>query len=206
MQADMNYFFIQENVLDLTHFGFVHADLMDQVGWNDGDLQTIVKDNTVTFRKEFDGAPLPPFVSLALGMDPATNVKRVDWGTMVNPGTHTAGIEFRHDGAKTFWGSEDLSWRIAHMTTPITHNRCHYWWRTGYSFGNVDDNMLQSIRATLIRAFNQDKDLLEKVQYLIDHDSRGIHSTEVSFRADRPALRARAILMKMLSTERKKTA
>jgi vanillate O-demethylase monooxygenase subunit len=58
MEVAANYLLLKENVLDLTHFGFVHATTFRITDWVDPPRFTSDRDST-GYRQEFRRSPLP---------------------------------------------------------------------------------------------------------------------------------------------------
>ncbi len=125
MPVAANYFLLQENVLDLTHFGFLHADTLAQEGWEEGLSEVEVRERTVSHRKAVAGALVAPFINIPLGAPEGTTIDLIDWGTFVSPSTPIAGIDF--DDPRPGTRLAKRHFRIAHLTTPMSMDRAHYW-------------------------------------------------------------------------------
>ena len=205
MPVEANYFLLQENVLDLTHFGYLHATTLSQEGWDEGLSEVTMQDEQVTYRKAVTQAPIAPFMNLALDMPAGALMDRVDWGSFVSPSTHIAGIDFDDPRPAAAPGTP-LMFRIAHLTTPISEDRSHYWWAVGQNYGTGEADERHGIFTLLEQTFQQDKDMLEAIQSNMRNDRREKADAEVSLVADRPALHARHILKNMMKAEANEAA
>lgn len=196
MPVGANYFLIQENVLDLTHFGFLHADTLDQKGWESGDSDVSTDDGRVGYRKPINQQPVAPFLGIPDDIAFELLADRVDWGYFVTPAAHHAGVDLQDPRDVT--RQRALHFQITHLTTPESKGRTHYWWAVGHDYGNYTDARRAQLTKVIVDTFSQDKDVLEAIQTVIDRDYRHADSVEVSVLADRPALQARRIMHGML--------
>jgi phenylpropionate dioxygenase-like ring-hydroxylating dioxygenase large terminal subunit len=77
-----NYLLLKENVLDLTHFGYVHAKTFGITDWVDLPNFTTEGDTT-GFSQKFIGSPLPPLFALPMGLPVGTPFDRDNSGAFV---------------------------------------------------------------------------------------------------------------------------
>ena len=200
MQVGCNYMMIQENVLDLTHFGFLHADTLAQTGWTDGSFEVARKDGQVRYDNTFENIRLAPAQAIPTGIGTEKPVRRADWGVFYAPAIHVAGSDITDpavaDGQRNQWQG-----RIVHATTPIDSRSCHYWWLMARDYGTEDAAGLGMAKELVIATFQQDKDVCEAIQERIDRDGRGNDVREVSVRADRAGLYARNAVDQMVKRE-----
>ncbi|MBU0602843.1 MAG: aromatic ring-hydroxylating dioxygenase subunit alpha [Gammaproteobacteria bacterium] len=203
MPVKANYMLIQENVLDLTHFGFLHADTLEQKGWEGGDSEVTVADGTVGYRKQMRQEPVASFLGIPDGIGYGQKADRVDWGHFVSPAVHHAGVDIvdPRPGRE----ARTLRFQITHLTTPESPGRTHYWYALGHDYGEYTPERCAELTDLIVATFTQDKDVLEAVQDVIERDARHADSVEVSVTADRPALQARRILRAMLESEQGRT-
>lgn len=200
MHLQANYFLLQENVLDLTHFAFVHADTLQIEGWDSGGDQVFVDEKTVRFSRTTRKVPLAPLLTIPTGIAPGTIGDTTTFGAMLLPGVHSAGIDIEEPLRGRNKG-QDYNFRIAHLTTPETPTSTHYWWRIGQNYGVEGSQESEMVHQGVVTAFNQDKAVLENIQRLVAKDPRHSDSTEISVVADRAAVQARKILKAMLERD-----
>jgi len=79
-----NYMLLKENVLDLTHFGYVHASTFKITDWTNPP-QVTTDGDTVTYRQYFERSPLPPIFAEPLGLPAGTPFNRDNYGSFVSP-------------------------------------------------------------------------------------------------------------------------
>ncbi len=198
MEVNANYFMLQENVLDLTHFGFLHAGSLDQEGWDAAGSDVTVENGQVSYRKAIQQEPIAPFLGLPLGYTLDQKADRIDWGTFVLPGVHIAGVELQDPVAT----GTTRRFRITHLTTPQSVDRTHYWWALAYDYGSDDPDISRTVQELIAVVFAQDKEMVEAIQEIVTRDARHANSNEVSILSDRPGLQARKITQEMLVAER----
>lgn len=200
MEVACNYMLIQENVLDLTHFGHLHADTLAQTGWENPSMDVRVERNTVTYEQRFNDVALAPFQALPMQLEIGKHVDRVDWGTFLSPAAHVAGIDVT-DPRPGADGRTSYAFRIMHLTTPIAPDRTHYWWAVSQDYGQHDPEVASATRNIIEVTFDQDKDVLESIQDTVNRSYQGGQANEVSVTSDQPGLQARRILQAMLARE-----
>jgi len=127
-------------------------------------------------------------------------VNRRGWGTFVSPGCHFSGMDVE-DPAPAQGKRDRYSFRSMHCTTPISADRCHYWWSIAQDYGHhiPKDELISMIHGFVATVFKQDKDLLEAIQVTVDQGAAT--SPEVLLASDRAAIEARRIVQRMLDAE-----
>lgn len=200
MHLDANYFLLQENVLDLTHFAFVHATTLEFEGWDSGKDEVFLEGPTINFRRTTKKIPLSPLLTVPIGLKSGETADTTTFGTMLLPGVHTAGIDIE-DPFRGKNSGRDYHFRIAHFTTPESPTTTHYWWAVGQNYGSQLSKESDQVHKMIVAAFHQDKEVLENIQRVVARDPRHAESTEVSVVSDRSALQARKILRTMLERD-----
>jgi len=118
-----NYMQIKENVLDLTHFAFLHKKSLGITGW-DRAPAVEVTESRVTFRQLFHMAPLAPVYAIPAGKPPGKPINRDNWGTLVSPAVNYGAVDMSDPNPEPN-GLEKFSMRIVHLTTPVSISRTH---------------------------------------------------------------------------------
>jgi phenylpropionate dioxygenase-like ring-hydroxylating dioxygenase large terminal subunit len=199
MELDCDYMLLQENVLDPTHVAFVHADVQ-QEGWDASRAQIKGTDRSVTSSVAIIDVPVVPYLAAPMGMKIGTKVNRLDWTRFESPACNLGGMDIE-DRAPASGGRVLYVLRNLHCTTPISANRCHYWWAVAQDYGQHLPHFAATVQPVLERAFHQDKVVLEAIQRTIDQDIRGADAPEFLVASDRAVVEARRILKRMLQAE-----
>jgi vanillate O-demethylase monooxygenase subunit len=195
IDIDANYMLLKENVLDLTHFGFVHAKTFKITDWveaprltSDGDI--------CGYHQSFVASPLPPVFAEPLGLKPGTSYDRENYGSFISPALQIAAVDLIDPEARQISGH----FRICHATTPIDRNHMHYFWVVARDYGTSDAEMADFRRITEI-GFDEDKVIIEAIQKVHDRDPRPTAGLEKSVRSDGPGVEARRILARWMARE-----
>lgn len=196
MPIAANYLLLKENVLDLTHLGYVHAASFQVTDWVNPPRVTVEGD-TVAYRQEFIRSPLAPGYAISLGLEPGTPWNRLGIGKLLSPAAHESGtIFFDPDkpdvpNGRTFF---------AHLTTPVDAENMHYFFVVGRDYGREDATM-DMLAQILVQGFKEDEEILEKVQGMISRRPRRGSAGERSVKADAAAVEARRIIDRWMTRE-----
>jgi vanillate O-demethylase monooxygenase subunit len=197
MDIDANFMLLKENVLDLTHFGFVHAATFKITDWVEGP-QVTVDGDTVTFRQSFVNSPLPPVFAEALNLPPGTRFNRENYGSFVSPALQVAAVDFYDPAA----GDKHLAgrFRIAHATTPIDGTHMFYFYVLGRDHGKSPE-LMSKLSVLSKVGFEEDKRIIEAIQQRLLRDPRPAAEWEVSVKSDSAGIQARRILTRWMQRE-----
>lgn len=184
-----NYHLLKENVLDLSHLGYVHAKTFGITDWTHPPEVT-TEGETVSYRQRFIECPLPAGYALALGLKPGVVWNRETYGTCLTPAIHISANDlFDPANPRVPMGR----YRIVHATTPVTQSSMHYFWLFARDHGR-DEQAMQILGNVIRQGFAEDQAILEAVQRLADRSPRRGSSGERSVKADAAAVYARRIL------------
>lgn len=198
MDIAANYMLLKENVLDLTHFGYVHASTFKITDWVDPPSAT-GDDETSGYHQSFSKSPLPPVFAEPLGLQPGIPYDRENYGSFVSPALQVAAVDLQ-DPNRVDPRAISGRFRVAHATTPIDPTHMHYFWVAGRDHGTSASEMA-ALEALTRVGFAEDEAMIEAVQAVISRDPRGERAPEISVRADAPGVRARRILQRWMARE-----
>ncbi len=198
IHLNCNYMMLKENVIDLTHFAFVHATSFEMGDDYGEPPECIVEDGTVAFRQEFMDKPLPGFWDQGIGLG-NKRVDRVDMGTSMSPAEHIYTQEVEN---KNPIGEQraHYSFRFQHMTTPETPTSHHYWWVMARDHG-LGEASEKWMKETVSIGFQEDKVLLELIQQRLDSNQFPKDAIEMSVRSDQPSLQTRFQAERLIKAE-----
>ena len=198
MDIAANYMLLKENVLDLTHFGYVHASTFKITDWVDPPRAT-GDEETCGYHQSFAASPLPPVFAEPMGLMPGTPYDRENYGSFVSPALQLAAVDLQ-DPERPQPAAISGRFRVAHATTPIDPTHLHYFWVAGRDHGTSPDEMAVLEALTKV-GFAEDEAMIEAVQQVMSRDPRGSSAPEISVRADAPGLRARRIVQRWMERE-----
>jgi phenylpropionate dioxygenase-like ring-hydroxylating dioxygenase large terminal subunit len=195
MEIKANYMLLKENVLDLTHFGYVHAKSFGISDWVDPPRSTTQGDIT-GYHKSFVRSPLPPIFADALGVPPGTPFNRENYGSFVSPALQIGAVDFVDPESGAIKGK----FRVSHATTPIDATNMIYFYVIGRDHGNSPEEMQGLLKGSEI-GFAEDEEMIEAVQEMMSRDPRGLSAPEVSVKSDAAGVQARRIVDRWMARE-----
>lgn len=195
MDVAANYMLLKENVLDLTHFGYVHASTFKITDWVDPPSFESEGDTT-SYRQQFRQSPLPPVFAEPLGIASGTPYDRENYGSFVSPALQIAAVDLKDPQT----GAATGRFRISHATTPIDRNHMHYFWLLGRDYG-TDPQAMQALEDITKVGFAEDEAMIEAIQKTADRDPRGAGAPEISVKMDTAGIQARRIVKRWIARE-----
>ncbi len=195
MDIAANYMLLKENVLDLTHFGYVHAKTFKITDWVDPPSFSTDGDTT-TFHQSFRHSPLPPLFADALGLPLGMPYNRENYGSFLSPALQEGAVDFCDPATGDITGR----FRVSHATTPIDPVSMHYFWLLGRDHGNSPEQMAELEKMTEI-GFAEDEEMIEAIQAVTSRDPRGSNAPEISVKTDTAGVQARRIVQRWMAKE-----
>lgn len=195
MQVNCKYTAIHENLIDTAHADYLHSPVdrdWRQPTYTLAPSDVQVTDRSVTILQEFNDMP---FELKSIESNLIKRVKMLGMATFAAPGCHLQQLEIEDSSSETL---EHYNFRGIHCTTPISLNRCHWWWTCVQDFGR---DIAQDVQKRWEVILRQDKDVLEAIQMTVEQDIRGDNVPKVLVVADRAMAEVRRIVQKMLEAE-----
>lgn len=197
-----NYQLITDNLMDLSHVGFVHASTIGnaQMG-SDGELSVERTPQGAKVTRWVRNC-LPPPTYLRSGRIAAgVAIDRWQIIEFVAPSCvriHVGGVETgKADSGQPHFGG--FGFHVINAMTPETQDSTNYYWAIARDFAIDDSNVDELFLRDIAEAFNEDKRVIEAQQ-------RALHSRPAAARidlvADAGAIQARRALDQVLARER----
>ena len=203
INMDINYMLLRENVLDATHFAFLHEKTLQTSVWT-APPEMIVEGDTVTYREVFEDMPLGPAFGGATDIPPDKPIYRDQRGTFLNPAIHLSTVDIR-DPSPPLGARDEFRLHVLHIATPVSYDKTHYFWFMGWDIPHVRETkgqeFMEKWRSNILAAFHEDKEMCEAIQKRVSTDKHGLNYPEVVVAADKVAIRARRILEGYLEKE-----
>lgn len=196
LEIAANYMLLKENVLDLTHLGFVHA---KSFGVTDirNPPEVSTDGNVVRYVQRFHQQPLPPQYSIPIGVAPGTPWLREHHGAFLSPAVQISGVDLRDPAAPE---TTLKCTRFVHATTPVDRTHMRYFWIVARDHGNDDATMAHLGRMMQV-GFAEDEAVLEAIQALLNRKPRRGGTDERSVKADAAGIQARRALANWMARE-----
>lgn len=166
-----NFRLLNDNLLDLSHVGFVHTSTIGNrdFGANAKIAVEKVEDGVRVTRWVRDCAP-PPTYTLTGHLPPGVNIDRWSIVRYTPPGfvvIHTGGAETGTGAPEGMLGHGINLW-VMNAMTPQDEKSTHYFWATVRNFRIDDPDADELIFSQVSEAFAEDKCVLEAQQVAID--------------------------------------
>ena len=195
MDIAANYMLLKENVLDLTHFGYVHASTFKITDWVDPP-RFISDGETTGYHQSFTSSPLPPVFAEPMDLAPRTPYDRENYGSFITPALQVAAVDLIEPASRDTVGR----FRVIHATTPVDSTHMHYFWVVARDYG-TDDAGMDALAAITKIGFAEDETMIEAIQALQLRDPRGTDAPEFSVKMDGAGIQARRIVQKWMERD-----
>ncbi|WP_321846376.1 aromatic ring-hydroxylating dioxygenase subunit alpha [Paraburkholderia bannensis] len=195
MKSD--YVSMHENLLDQTHFPFLHPGAIGTPEYARSRLKVRVEGNAVVIDRELRNSPPPGVYGVPTGLT-GKPVDRFSDARFVSPALHTAyaRIVDNHDPSGA---PRTYRFNITHIFTPETNGSIHYWWFNSRNF-NLDDADADTwLYDASAKAYQEDVDALEWILEAVTHDTEP--QFDLNFAPDKPGLLMRQILYRLAARE-----
>lgn len=192
-----NYQLLMDNLMDLSHFGFLHRGTLDLEDW-DKPPELDVQEDKVVFWQKWDARPLPGMAAFVSGLERHQTVEYLSEATWMAPGFFSGRDWYKNTNAKPGERSE-FNMRTVHALTPMSMNTFRYFYFGGFDVEMPADAMKAMTDIGPV-VFKEDGDMTEWIQQIIDRDTRTDYP-EIVLAADAPQMAARRLLKKWLDRE-----
>lgn len=176
---DANFMFVVDNLMDLTHLGYVHGSTIGGFPQShvDAELETAATENGARYIRWMMASPPPPSFVAAGGFEGPVDrwsefeyvapASVLQWGGALDVG-RGARENRNQDGG--------VSLRLFHHATPESETSCHYFWSVANRNCSADTPAGKRLYQDIADAFIEDKIMIEAQQAAILRDrERGLH-------------------------------
>jgi len=186
-----NYLAIHENLMDITHFQYLHGAALGTPKHAESKIEVTVKNNTVDNYRINKGEPVPELHRKATGLKNVPITRHAN-STFISPGFHNA-VALFEDKQGTNDGRTEYSPRILHFITPETQYTSLYWWMFARDFAVPDKKLDQWYSDITGKVFEEDKDAIEWIEFQWANDDRP-NFVENHVPSDKGAVKMRHII------------
>ena len=188
-----NYVSLHENLLDLTHLSFLHAQSFGTPDYVSAPYQVTVEDGYYAIVRSVVPTTLPPVWAKPTGLEDYPNAARVTRSEFLSPGLHVVTAKF-YDNALPAETRPESTISTCHIPTPETAGSCHYFIVNARSFALDQDWITDFMHEQLFAAFQEDVTGLELLQTTLEREDARDDFYEISLTADRPTIEMRHYL------------
>lgn len=187
-----NYVAMHENLLDQTHFTFLHAGSVGTPEWAAAPLDVSQEGDVVTLRRELKESEPPGIYATPMKIE-GKRVDRVSEASFIGPAGHVAFAKITDPETRSQYRVN-----ITHLFTPETQNTLHYWWFNSRDFALGDEAASKFFFEASSQAYNED---VEALEWISDIQLTEKPYREFSIRSDRPGLLMRQAISRMALKE-----
>ncbi|NBS62764.1 MAG: aromatic ring-hydroxylating dioxygenase subunit alpha [Betaproteobacteria bacterium] len=198
-----NYRLMIDNLMDLTHETYVHADSIGQQEIDETPCITRTEGDTVTTSRLMTSVTAPPFWKAAMeahGLNPAEPVDR--WQLCrFSPPSHVmieVGVALAGHGAREAPPASRVSSVVVDFITPEDDGSMWYFWGMARDYRPDDQALTERIREGQGRIFGQDMEVLERQQANL---ARWPERRIMSLNIDSGSVMARRIIDRIAAAE-----
>lgn len=164
-----DYRLLVDNLMDLTHETYVHANSIGQKEIDEAPVNTSVEGEQVITARRMSGIHAPPFWQAAMaanGLDPNALVDRWQICRFVPPSNVLidVGVALAGQGGFDAEPAVKASGIVVDYITPETDGTCWYFWGMARHFQPHDEALTERIRSGQQAIFTEDLEMLERQQ------------------------------------------
>lgn len=199
MHLKASYVRLHENLLDLSHLSFLHANTFGTPDYATAPFEARVDEAAGVFSLHRTVSPtrLPPLWALPTGLD-GVDAARIVTSTFHSPALHVVAVKFHAlDRPETEQPARAI--RTAHIVTPESAKSAHYFIHHARNFAIDDPAITAFMHSQLLRAFQEDVDGLNAIEALLGAYAE--RQPEISFHADKASLAMRRYLLQRAQSE-----
>jgi vanillate O-demethylase monooxygenase subunit len=187
-----SYVRLHENLLDLTHLSFLHANTFGTPDYASAPYESTVDEAAGRFKLLRTVMPtrLPPIWGKPTGLD-GVDAARIAESTFLSPALHVVAVRF-HACDRPEAEQPSRAIRTAHIVTPESATSTHYFIQHARNFALQDGEVTEFMHEQLRKAFDEDVHGLEAIESLLGGYAE--RQPEISFHADRASLAMRRYL------------
>lgn len=196
--AKCDYRLLIDNLMDLTHETFVHANSIGHRAIAETPLATTHDERTVTVTRWMLDIDAPPFWRAQLGRP--GNVDRWQIIRFEAPCTIVldVGVALAGTGAPQGDRSQGVTGRVLNTLSPETNATCMYFWSLLRNYRLRDQSLTTALREANARIFEEDREVVEAQQrVLASAGEEPFHNLNI----DAGSVWARRIIDRMIAEE-----
>ena len=195
MRSD--YVAMHENLLDQTHFPFLHPGTVGTPEYARSKLDVREEGEQIVIDRALRNSPPPGIYGVPAGIM-HKRVDRLSQARFISPAMHVAFAQIL-DPAPDGDAPGRYRFNITHLITPETQHTLHYWWFNTRDFKLDDAEADRHLQTASEQAYLEDVDALEWISDVVRKDAEP--QFDLNFAPDKPGLLMRRNLYRMAARE-----
>jgi vanillate O-demethylase monooxygenase subunit len=195
MKSD--YVSMHENLLDQTHFPFLHPGAIGTPEFARSKLTVRQEGDVIIIDRELKNSPPPGVYAMPTGLT-GKPVHRYSEARFASPALHTAFAKIVDPHPPT-GAQAEFRFNITHAFTPESHGSIHYWWFNSRNFKLDDQDSDVFLHTASAKAYLEDVDALEWIWEVVQSDNQP--QFDLNFAPDKPGLLMRRVIHERAAAE-----
>lgn len=195
-----NYQLITDNLMDLTHVGYVHGRTIGGTPQAHSEAETVVKPTDQGVRVErwmIDSVPPPAYTAaVKFNTERVDRWMEIDFFAPAMVRIHTGAVD-ANTGAREGRREGGFAFMGLNLQTPETESTTHYFWSGANKRQPGAPDGRERLRASLVTTFGEDKVICEAQQVSLERKPEPL----VMIASDGGMVRARRLVSAMLEAE-----
>jgi phenylpropionate dioxygenase-like ring-hydroxylating dioxygenase large terminal subunit len=192
-----DYVSMHENLLDQTHFPFLHPGTVGTPEYARSELDVKMEGEVVRIDRLLRNSPPPGIYSVPAEIV-GKMVDRYSEARFASPAMHTAFARIV-DPQPAPGKLGEFRFNITHLVTPETNDSIHYWWFNSRDFKLHDAEADTYMYEMSTKAYLEDVDALEAILQVVKTDEEP--QFDLNFGPDKPGLLMRRTLYNRVAAE-----
>lgn len=193
-----SYVRLHENLLDLTHLSYLHANTFGTPDYAKAQYDTEIGDGVFSLQRNVVPTTLPALWAKPTGLEGVASAARIARSVFWSPAMHEVNVRF-YDSALAEGQRPEFRIRTAHLPTPETATSTHYFVVHGRDFAQNDEAMTEFMHRNLFAAFQEDVDGLALQEERLAEAGDELY--EISVAADAASVAMRRYLKQRVERE-----
>jgi phenylpropionate dioxygenase-like ring-hydroxylating dioxygenase large terminal subunit len=195
MKSD--YVSMHENLLDQTHFPFLHPGAIGTPEYARSRLDVRLEGEVVIIDRQLKNSPPPGVYGVPTGLT-GKPVHRYSEARFTSPALHVA-FAIIVDPSPPEGSLSDYHFNITHVFTPESNGAIHYWWFNSRDFKLDDREADDYLHVASAKAYLEDVDALEWILDVVTQDAQP--QFDLNFAPDKPGLMMRRVINQRAAAE-----
>lgn len=192
-----DYVAMHENLLDQTHFPFLHPGAIGTPEYARSKLDVRQEGAVVIIDRQLRNSPPPDVYGVPTGLS-GKPVHRYSEARFPSPALHVAFAKIV-DPSPPEGAPGDYRFNITHIFTPESNSAIHYWWFNSRDFKLNDREADRYLQTASAKAYLEDVDALEWIMNVVSGDAEP--QFDLNFAPDKPGLLMRRALYERAAAE-----
>lgn len=192
----VNYILFHENVIDMTHFSFLHPDTAGTPEWASCPFHVTAEGKSVRMVRRLEDSPAPALYAGKMGFEATRPITKTSDVRFVSPAIQ---VVYQTIEDRVATPPRTFQTRVLNIFTPETGGSTHHFWLLSRDWEISDPVASEHLLASGRKAVMEDKVALEAIAVLKQVEGR-TDFREASFPSDRAGMAVRKLLKEAAET------